>query len=97
MKIWLDDHRAPIGGYCWCRSVNEAKQAIIDCEKNREPVELVDLDYDLGDYSIDGGSGMRFLEWLDARGTYYRAEVHSTHIYGAEMMEKYITDHWPLP
>ena len=34
MKIWIDDVRpAPEEGYIWCKSVNEAKLAIIDNEQ----------------------------------------------------------------
>ena len=52
MKIWLDDIRKAPEGYVHCHSVNEAISVI---KHAKEPVELLDLDHDLGDYAVDGG------------------------------------------
>ena len=90
MKIWLDDLKEKLPGYVRAYSVDEAKRLIEDCEAKGEPVEMIELDYDLGEYELHGGKGLRLLEWLHARGTHYPVDVHSTHIYGAQKMRKYI-------
>lgn len=95
MKIWLNDLRQPLPEYVWVRSVGEAKRVICDCEKAGIPIEELSLDYDLGEYELDGGKGLRLLEWLASRGSFYPCEVNSSHIYGRPLMEKYIADNWP--
>lgn len=35
MKLWIDDVRPAPEGYVWCKSVNQAKEAIEDREKFR--------------------------------------------------------------
>ena len=59
MKLWIDDIRPAPDGYCWCKSVNEAKQVILasDC------IELIDIDHDAGDYAADGGDYIRWTGW----------------------------------
>ncbi len=94
MKIWLDDVKEPIRPYVWAQTVDEAKGLIIACEKDGTPIEEIDLDYDLGEYGQYGGTGMKLLEWLHERGTHYPCDVHSTHIYGAQMMRSFINAHW---
>ena len=95
MKIWLNDLRQPLPEYTWVKSVGEAKRVILDCERAGIPIEEISLDYDLGEYELDGGKGMRLLEWLAERGSFYPCEVNSSHIYGRPMMEKFIEDNWP--
>ena len=34
MKLWLDDLRPAPEGYMWCKTVNEAKNAIVDANAN---------------------------------------------------------------
>ena len=94
MKIWLDDLREPDRTYWWVCSVNDAKDLILQCERQNVPIELLDLDYDLGNNELRGGTGMRLLEWLHERGTHYPCEVHSTHFFGAPAMMEYIRDNW---
>ncbi|MCR4804660.1 MAG: hypothetical protein K5981_03315 [Clostridia bacterium] len=94
MKIWLDDLRDTPAGYVRAYSVSDAKDLIEDCERRNIPIELIDLDYDLGAYEMYGGKGMRLLEWLDERGTHYPCEVHSTHYYGAPEMERFLRWNW---
>ena len=95
MKIWLDDLRRPLPEFLWARSVGEAKALILECESRGEAPELISLDYELGEYELDGGKGIRLLEWLAERGRFYPVEVHSTHIYGAPVMEDFIRQNWP--
>ena len=97
MKIWLDDWREPpVPGYLWAHSVSEAKALILEAERRGEEILAVDVDYELGEYELDGGKGLRLLEWLASRGRFYPAEVHSTHDYGKPLMEKFIADNWPV-
>jgi hypothetical protein len=78
MKLWIDDVRPAPEGYEWCKSVNEAKNTIVDanakfadqCRKGLEPdhslhIELIDLDHDAGDYANDGGDYIKLLDWLE--------------------------------
>lgn len=55
MKLWLDDLRPVPYGYESARSVNEAKQLILEAEHNGIEIEALDLDHDLGDYADQGG------------------------------------------
>ena len=55
MKIWVDDLRAVPEGYWGARSVNEAIRLIEKAKLEGEPIEVLDLDHDLGDYAGDGG------------------------------------------
>lgn len=48
MKIWLDDIRPAPEGHVWCKSVNEAITVI---EENKNNIEVLDLDHDLGDFA----------------------------------------------
>ena len=95
MKIWLDDIRDHPPGFRRAYSVDEAKRLIEECETNNKEISSIDLDYELGEYELHGGKGIRLLEWLHERGTHYPCEVHSTHYYGAPEMERYIRKYWP--
>ena len=95
MKIWLDDLRRPLPEFLWARSVGEAKALILECESRGEAPELISLDYELGEYELDGGKGLRLLEWLADQELFLPCDVHSTHIYGRPLMQKYIEDNWP--
>lgn len=55
MKLWLDDLRPVPYGYEGARSVNEAKQLILEAEHSGIEIEALDLDHDLGDYADQGG------------------------------------------
>ena len=78
MKLWIDDVRPAPEGYIWCRSVEEAKNTIVNANakfadafrKGLEPdhslhIELIDLDHDAGDYAADGGDYIKLLDWLE--------------------------------
>ena len=97
IKIWLDDRWEPGNSseFTRCYSVDEAKQLIVKCENNNTPIDLISLDYDLGDYSFQGGSGMALLTWLLERNTLYPASIHSTHKTGRSIMEDFIRENWP--
>lgn len=58
LKIWLDDLREAPNGYKWCHSVNETIAVI---EENKNNIEAIDLDHDLGDFAKDGGDAIRYI------------------------------------
>lgn len=94
MKIWLDDLRPAPEGFVWCRSVNEAKRAIEEAEKS-VCIELIDCDHDLGDYAQDGGDGIKLLDWLAERGTFYPIALHTMNPVGRDNMLRTINAYWP--
>ena len=93
MKIWFDDLRRAPEGFVWCRSVNEAKSVIEEAEKSAS-VELIDCDHDLGDYAQDGGDGIKLLDWLAERGTFYPIALHTMNPVGRENMLRTINAYW---
>ncbi len=93
MKIWLDDVRPAPEGYVLCRSVNEAIRAIEENEKT-ERVEVIDCDHDLGDYAFDGGDGIKLIDWLVERGTFYPVRLHTMNPVGRDNMLRTIERYW---
>ena len=104
MKIWVDDVRPAPEGYVWCKSVNETIKAIIKEEHsyydpfdNYHPwniIELIDLDYDSGDYEKDGGPYIKLMDWLVERGTLYPLAFHSQNCVGMEYMKRMYRRYW---
>ncbi len=94
MKIWLDDLRPAPEGYRAARSVNEAICLVENAERDGETVEVVDCDHDLGDYFPDGGDGIRFLDWLCERGTFYPIALHTANPVGRDNMLRLINRYW---
>ena len=94
MKIWLDDLREAPQGFLLCKSVNEAKRAIISAEERGENIELIDCDHDLGDYFLDGGDGIKLLDWLAERGTFYPISLHTMNPVGRDNMLRTINAYW---
>lgn len=99
LKLWLDDVRPAPEGYIWCKSVNEAKNAIIETEeKNKSSymfncffsIELLDLDHDAGDYAKNGGDYIRLLNWLEETSRNYPIHIHSMNPVGVENMRAII-------
>ena len=95
MKIWVDDVRpAPDLSYFVMPSVNLAKTYIEYCEKIGCPIELIDLDYDSGDYEKDGGPYIKLMDWLVERGTLYPLAFHSQNCVGMEYMKRMYRRYW---
>ena len=94
MKLWLDDIRPAPAGYKWVHSVNGAKQSIVACEKRGEPVELLDLDHDLGDYAHRGGDAIKLIYWLIERNTLYKIRLHTMNPVGRQNMQSMIERYW---
>ena len=94
MKLWLDDLRPVPYGYESARSVNEAKQLILEAEHNGIEIEALDLDHDLGDYADQGGDVIRLLDWLAERETFYPVEIHTANPVGRANMERILARYW---
>lgn len=93
MKIWLDDVRPAPAGYVLAKSVNEAKKIIEENEKT-QVIELIDCDHDLGDYFFDGGDGIKLLDFLVERGTFYPIKLHTMNPVGRDNMQRVIDRYW---
>lgn len=99
MKIWVDDVRPAPEGYRWCKSVNEAIAEIKYIEAavyfgEVDKIELIDLDYDSGDYEKDGGPYIKLMDWLVERGTLYPLAFHSQNCVGMEYMKRMYRRYW---
>lgn len=97
MKLWIDDVRPAPEGYYWCRSVNEAKRVIeiygswIDFDNNIvDCIELIDIDHDAGDFTVDGGDYIKLLDWLEETSRSYQIHIHSMNPVGVENMRRII-------
>lgn len=95
IKIWLDDIRPAPEGYVWCRSVTAAKLQIVLSEKEEIKIELIDCDHDLGDYAVQGGDGIKLIDWLAERKTFYPIILHTQNPVGRENMQHEINRYWP--
>ena len=123
MKLWTDVVRPAPEGYIWCKSVNEAKEFILQSEQSvtelrgmwealkairtpedklkvwaslieEEVIEIIDLDYDSGDYEKDGGPYIKLMDWLVERGTLYPLAFHSQNCVGMEYMKRMYRRYW---
>lgn len=103
MKIWIDDIRPAPEGYIWYKSVNEAKYDIFgiqmydwDDSVEQEKIELIDIDYDAGEFANDGGDYIELLKWLESkdiqenRKREYNIRIHSMNSVGVENMRRII-------
>lgn len=57
-------------------------------------IELIDLDYDSGDYEKDGGPYIKLMDWLVERGTLYPLAFHSQNCVGMEYMKRMYRRYW---
>ena len=90
MKLWVDAIRPAPEGYEWCSTVNIAIAAIELWEDLPEGIELIDLDYDAGDFACDGGNYIRLLDWLEETGRNYPIHIHSMNVVGVANMRRII-------
>ena len=95
VSIWLDDVREAPRGYIWCKSVNAAIRRIESCERAGLFIAVIDCDHDLGDYAGDGGDGIRLIDWLAARQSYYPVFLHTMNPVGRQNMQREIDRYWP--
>lgn len=94
IKIWLDDVRPAPDGYFHCHSVKEAMLKIILSEAADVKIELIDCDHDLGDYATQGGDGIKLIDWLAERRTFYPIRLHTQNPVGRETMQREIDRYW---
>ena len=91
MKLWLDDIRQASEGYVWCKSVNEAITVI---EDNKNNIEVIDLDHDLGDFAKDGGDAICLMDYLVANELFYKLNFHTANPVGLANMKRMYNRYW---
>ena len=86
-------------GYLWLKTVREAKNRIVSCErlykfslgtKPHYQVELIDIDHDAGEYAKYGGDYIKLLDWLEETGRNYPIRIHSMNVVGVANMRAII-------
>ena len=90
MKLWIDDVRPAPDGYIWALSVTSAKNDILRYERMDEPLELIDIDHDAGEYAQYGGDYIKLLDWLEETGRNYPIHIHSANPVGIANMRRII-------
>lgn len=91
MKLWVDDVRtAPNDNYFWVVSVEQAIDIIKVSERFNQPIELIDIDHDAGNYAQYGGDYIKLLDWLEETGRNYPIRIHSMNPVGVENMRRII-------
>ena len=103
IKLWIDDVRPAPDGYVWCKSTNEAihflEQWLIFANHTwicmRVPatfptIELIDIDYDAGEFASDGGDYVKVLDWLEYQLLSFPIHIHSMNPVGVENMRRII-------
>ena len=68
-------------------STNKEK---MDEVRNKNIIELIDLDHDAGDFASDGGDYINILNWLEETGRNYPIRIHSMNPVGVENMRRII-------
>ena len=96
MRLWVDDVRPAPEGYVWCHSVNQAINLIGDVEEHLgiATIELIDLDYDSGDYEKDGGPYIKLMDWLVETNRMYPLAFHSQNPVGSAAMKRMYRRYW---
>ena len=91
MKLWIDDVRpAPEGYDVVCYAVNNAIAAIKQLEHFYEPIELIDIGHDAGEFAKYGGDYIKLLDWLEETGRNYPIRIHSANPVGIANMRRII-------
>lgn len=70
------------------------KRLIEIAESNGIKIDLIDCDHDLGDFASDGGDGIKLLDRLAERKTYYPIAIHTMNPVGRENMQRLINRYW---
>lgn len=95
MKLWIDDVRPAPEGYFRTAftSVALTKAYIEAYEKYGDvddPIELIDIDHDAGEYAQYGGDYIKLLDWLEETGRNYPIRIHSMNPVGVANMRAII-------
>jgi len=88
MKVWLDDRRYPPKGWCWAKSVDEAKMFFEYGE-----IEYMSLDYDMG---YGEASGYELCTWMRINSKWPTKGVttHSSSQFSNLKMQKVLGEHY---
>ena len=81
-------------GFGYQVTVLEAKKQILRAEDRKAKIEIIDCDHDLGDNAHDGGDGIKLLDWLAERQTFYPVALHTMNPVGRENMQRGIERDW---
>lgn len=76
--------------WAWCKSVSSAKVSIEAQEEANNPIELIDIDHDAGNYVNYGGDYIKLLDWLEETGRNYPIRIHSMNPVGVANMRAII-------
>lgn len=94
IKLWVDDVRPAPKGYIWCKSVYTAITEITrhthTSLRDTDPIEIIDIDYDAGDYAQYGGDYIVILDFLEETGRNYPIRIHSANPVGVANMRRII-------
>ncbi len=94
INIWVDDIRPVPDGFIGTKSVDETIELIIEIESQEGVIGIIDLDHDLGEYSIYGGDAIKILDFLAECETFYPIGIHTANPVGRANMERMIERHW---
>ena len=72
--------------WAWCKSVSSAKVLIEAQEEANNPIELIDIDHDAGNYVNYGGDYIKLLDWLEETSRNYPIRIHSQNVVGVANM-----------
>ena len=65
--------------------------------KQKERIDLLDIDHDAGDFREDGGDYIKILDWLEEKNISIPIRIHSGNIVGRQNMERIIKHNdWTL-
>ena len=92
MKLWIDDVRPAPGDmfhdWAWVKTVKNAILMIEAQEEVGNPIELIDIDHDAGEFGPP--DYIKVLDWLEETGRDYPIHIHSQNPVGVENMRKII-------
>ena len=86
-------------GYEWVKTVRGAKFKILHHESlyrynpdyfDDDLIEVIDIDYDAGEYAQYGGDYIKLLDWLEETGRNYPIHIHSMNPVGVANMRAII-------
>ena len=87
IKLYIDDVRTPQEDWTVIRKIPNAINFIIEHE---DEIEVISLDHDAAQYTINGHDYVYILNWLEETGRNYPIHIHSMNPYGAQRMRQII-------
>jgi hypothetical protein len=97
MKLWIDDVRPAPEGWVWIQTTDEAIAFIIMNKPSLDPIEIISLDHDCGDFLYEGGDYINILkemEWMSEIGSkdfsHIQFHLHSANPVGVANMRRII-------